>query len=122
MSADPTGPGPRRLYDPGLQPERTALAWRRTSLSLLAVSLGAARVLPTQLGTGAVVLGLLGAAWAVGIHHLSGRRVRRATDRLLTAGDLAHPHSGGVLLAGTAAVVLLLGLGGLALVLTHGSS
>ena len=120
MSAEHPGPPPRRLYDPGLQPERTALAWRRTALSLLVASLGAARILPTQLGAGAVVLGLAGAVWAVVIHHLAGRRARRATTRLLDIGDLAHPDSAGRLLAGTAAVAVVLGLGGLALVLSHG--
>ncbi|MEZ0164399.1 DUF202 domain-containing protein [Kineococcus sp. LSe6-4] len=117
MSTDRTEPAPRRIYDVGLQPERTALAWRRTALSMMVASLGAARVLPSQLGGGAVVLGLIGIVWAVLVHHLAGRRARRSTARLLTAGDLAHPHSAGVLLAGTAAATALLGLGGLALVL-----
>lgn len=85
----------------------------------MVASLGAARLLPTQLGAGAVALGLAGAVWAVVVHQLAGRRTRRATARLLEAGDLAHPRHAAHLLAGTAAVTLLLGLGGLALVLTH---
>ncbi|MBB2902052.1 putative membrane protein [Kineococcus radiotolerans] len=102
-----------RLYDPGLQPERTALAWRRTALSLVVVSLGAARLLPAQLGAGAVVLGVVGAGGGVVVHVLAGRRARRATAGLLTRGDLAGEGAG--LLAVTAATALLLGLGALAL-------
>nr|WP_281372940.1 DUF202 domain-containing protein [Kineococcus aurantiacus] len=104
-----------------MQPERTALAWRRTALSLLVASLGAARLLPAQLGAGAVALGLAGAVWAVALHHLAGRRARRTTARLLRAGDLDHRHGGAHLLAGTALVTGLLGLGGLALVVHHGT-
>ncbi len=105
------------VYDPGLQPERTALAWRRTALSLVVVSLGAARLLPAQLGAGAVVLGVAGAAGGVAVHVLAGRRARRTTARLLATGDLAHPHSAGALLAVVAGAVTVLGLGALALVL-----
>lgn len=37
-------------FDPGLQPERTELAWQRTSLALIGVSLGAIKIAWTFLG------------------------------------------------------------------------
>ena len=42
--------GDRELFDVGLQPERTALAWRRTALSVALGSLVAFRLLPELLG------------------------------------------------------------------------
>ena len=45
------------LFDAGLQPERTALAWRRTALSLTVGSLIGARLLTEQWGGLALVLG-----------------------------------------------------------------
>ncbi|WP_432496906.1 DUF202 domain-containing protein [Kineococcus auxinigenes] len=113
------GPAPQRgpaIFDPGLQPERTALAWRRTALALVVVSLGAARLLPGQLGPGAVVLGVAGAATGVVVHVLAGRRTRRTGARLLARGDLDHPAASAHLLAVTAAACVLLGLSGLLLI------
>ena len=52
-------------FDPGLQPERTELAWRRTSLALGAGSLVAMRLLPEAFGHGLWVLcGVVGVATA----------------------------------------------------------
>jgi putative membrane protein len=48
------------LWDPGLQPERTALAWRRTYLALAICSIAAMRVLPSLLGVWALVAAGLG--------------------------------------------------------------
>ncbi len=65
------------LRDPGLQPERTRLAWRRTTLSCTVVAVLAAR---QALYGGATAVGMLGVglsmlAWAafLGVAH---RRVR----------------------------------------------
>ena len=55
----------RAPADPGLQPERTALAWRRTSLALIGLSLGSARV--TWPVIGAWSLALAGAGSALGV-------------------------------------------------------
>ncbi len=51
--------------DPGLQPERTALSWRRTCLSIMVGSLVGARLLPELLGSAWwAVLGLVGGAFS----------------------------------------------------------
>lgn len=72
----------RQPWDPGLQIERTALAWMRTCLSLLVVALIAFRFaahtsITLALGLGAVVVPLaLTALW------LSWRRYRTSDARL----------------------------------------
>src|SRR6185503_9375612 len=55
-------PGPMSgPVDAGLQAERTALAWRRTCLALLAGSLVATRILPEFFGAWSALLGVTGA-------------------------------------------------------------
>jgi uncharacterized membrane protein YidH (DUF202 family) len=93
------------LFDPGLQPERTGLAWRRTMISLAVLSLAGVRVLPSAGGTAwLVVPGLVGLAVAIALLVGSERRYRR---RLAQARVVA----GGLLVPLTAATTLLLGLG-----------
>lgn len=76
----------RPLFDPGLQPERTALAWRRTTLSLMLGSLVALRLLPPALGTWSFAVGFLGLA-ATGYLWRQAALRAAATNDSLHAGD-----------------------------------
>lgn len=62
--------------DPGLQPERTELAWRRTLLSLAAGALVSVRLLPPVLGDWTIVTGLAGVVVAGLLWSLAHRRHR----------------------------------------------
>ncbi|WP_407343355.1 DUF202 domain-containing protein [Pengzhenrongella phosphoraccumulans] len=105
------------LFDPGLQPERTALAWRRTSLALGTASLLAVRVLGEFFGTWAAMtagFGVLAAVWITFLaHRRHGVVLSALTSRASPEGQLP---SGG-LLAFTASFVLAAGLIALILVL-----
>jgi uncharacterized membrane protein YidH (DUF202 family) len=77
------------LFDPGLQPERTELAWRRTALALAVGSLVAVRLVPVALGdpwwafVGVAGLVLAAAVWV-------GARLRaHAVQRALRGSDRA---------------------------------
>ncbi|HEV6955320.1 MAG TPA: DUF202 domain-containing protein [Promicromonospora sp.] len=133
-----TGLGPTGATPPGLQPERTELAWRRTVLSVAAVSLAGARLLPAVYGDARWLLpgaaGLLLAGWL----WLGSRRRRLRYPRTTGpspapappgagqagAGQVGAEHFGPVstgagLLAVAAGVVVAFGIGGLAVVLAH---
>jgi uncharacterized membrane protein YidH (DUF202 family) len=72
-------------HDDGLQPERTLLAWRRTLLSLLAVSALFLRWIPHH---GAFAFGLIGVAMltVVGIWLGQWRRYRLSTRAINEKG------------------------------------
>ena len=136
----PDGP-----WDRGLQPERTALAWRRTGLALTVGSLIGLRVLPPLLGPAAYVLAGLGVVASLAVLAAAHRRYRRVHRLLLAArqaggpgggpggGDGSDrsdgvdagstssparvPTTGGALPAATAALALAAGLGALVVVL-----
>ncbi len=74
-----------RPFDVGLQPERTALAWRRTALALVVAAVVGIRVLPTLLGAWAVVPAGAGVVLAVVVLVASHRRYREQHVRLTTA-------------------------------------
>ncbi|GGI48249.1 uncharacterized membrane protein YidH (DUF202 family) [Agromyces flavus] len=97
------------LFDPGLQPERTELAWRRTSLGIGVGSLVALRVLPALGSTPDeqlvwLVPGLVGIAFAIVLWTLSRARFVRA-NRALLDGRLDRMPGGGLMLALTIFVV-----------------
>ncbi|MBM7412060.1 putative membrane protein [Clavibacter michiganensis] len=115
MSApDPTA----RPSDPGLQPERTALAWRRTALALVAGSLLGLRVLPTLLGAAGLVVAAAGVIAALAVLTTAHLRYRRV-HRILTAGsvDPGTGLPGGALPALVAALTACAGLAALFLAL-----
>ncbi|MBF4618084.1 DUF202 domain-containing protein [Clavibacter sp. VKM Ac-2873] len=118
MSApDPTG----RPSDPGLQPERTALAWRRTALALVVGSLLGLRVLPALLGAAGLVVAAAGVVLALGVlvaAHLRYRQVHRIlTSASAGPGTTALP--GGALPALVAALTACAGVAALALALAR---
>lgn len=77
-------------FDQGLQPERTELAWRRTTLSLALGSLVAMRLLPAILGDPLWFLpGFVGLLIAGGLWWASRNRYARVSHATITHGDRA---------------------------------
>ena len=87
MSEQPR-PGP---WDAGLQPERTSLAWTRTGLALLVVSLLVTRLAPGSGGV-AIAAGLAGTVLAAVLMAVQPRRHQRQ-DARLRAGRGARPSA-----------------------------
>lgn len=105
------------LFDPGLQPERTELAWRRTALALGVGSLIAMRLLPAEFGDVTwTLVGAAGLAVSGGIWLLARRRYRAVNDALRREGDRAH-LPGAALLVALALFVAAIGPVALAIVL-----
>lgn len=100
----PDAPAPD-LYDPGLQPERTELAWRRTALAIAVGSLLSLRVFPLVLPAGAGGWGLVPGVVGVGVAALlwiAARRRQRRTTAVLTSRASGPLPGGGLPLVLTA--------------------
>ncbi|MGI5243020.1 DUF202 domain-containing protein [Dactylosporangium sp. CA-139066] len=102
---------PGTVRDPGLQAERTTLAWSRTALALAGASLLAARALAAVVGVAAAVPAVAGGLAALAVVVAARRRYRRWT----AAGRTERP---GVSNAALACVATLLGAAALAACLT----
>lgn len=114
---------------PGLQPERTALAWRRTALSVTVGSLVGLRVLPPQLGALGYAVSALGLLWGLDLVLTARRRYRDGARMLRAGGDgtpqgpttaditagptTAGPTTAGAAVARTAVISALVGLAAL---------
>lgn len=95
------------MYDPGLQPERTRLAWRRTLLTLAAGALVALRYLPDPLGVWSLGFGL--GTWAL-LWQLATLRGRRTHLALVISPS---PLPGAALLLGLTLVAMIVAVSGL---------
>jgi uncharacterized membrane protein YidH (DUF202 family) len=93
------------VYDPGLQPERTLLAWRRTCLSFALASAVATRFTADVVGVAALLAGIAGVALALGAYVAASRRYR-AAHRSLVARDRLESDGVPMLAIALAAVVL----------------
>jgi Domain of unknown function (DUF202) len=105
--------------DPGLQPERTELSWRRTLLALAVGSLISVRVLAEVLGDWAIATGIGGVAAAAVLWAVARRR-HRAVAAVFAGREGRSAMPGGALLL---AVALLTAAGaafGLLYALLHG--
>lgn len=107
-----------RPFDPGLQAERTSLAWTRTALSIVAGSLVAARVLPGRVGDWILIPALLALAASMLLIWWAHRRYRAVTASLAREG-LRAPIANGLLPGVLAAVVVIIGVVSIFVAVNH---
>ncbi len=105
-----------RPWDPGLQSERTALAWQRTLLSGLACSLVVARLVALVSWPAAAVTGLAAVGTTAALAVLARRRFRHNDEAVRWHRPLADGRAPLLLcvlvvLTAVAAAVVVLGLG-----------
>jgi uncharacterized membrane protein YidH (DUF202 family) len=98
------------VFDPGLQAERTALAWRRTALALAVAAVGAARLAAPALGPGALVLGGVGLLLAAVVALCSRSRYRSVHMSLTARSDLRGLRRPALPLAALAASGFVIGV------------
>jgi putative membrane protein len=108
----------REPFDDGLQPERTALSWRRTGLALLAGSLAATRIVPEVLPTWTVLPAGFGIAVSVFVLVAAQLRYRSIHAALTASGSAEVPLHGGGLQAAVAGLTVAGGIGALIVALT----
>ncbi|HXH33583.1 MAG TPA: DUF202 domain-containing protein [Plantibacter sp.] len=106
-----------RPFDAGLQPERTALAWRRTGLAIVAGSLIAMRILPEILGVWVLIPAGLGTIVSIGVVIAAHRRYLAQHRRLTTADTDRIALPDGRLPAVVAGLTLLGGIAALGIAL-----
>jgi uncharacterized membrane protein YidH (DUF202 family) len=109
-----TGEG--RVFDEGLQLERTALAWQRTLLTLAAASLAIGRGLEVAIGATSWVIAGAGVTVTLTLFVTVRRRYVGAHKHLTTIDATSLP-SGGRLITACALLGLVAGMAALVFVL-----
>jgi uncharacterized membrane protein YidH (DUF202 family) len=71
------------VFDPGLQPERTALSWNRTSLSMVVGGIAGLKVLPDLIGGWGLAVAVAVIAAGGGLGLAAHRRSERGHAVLL---------------------------------------
>jgi uncharacterized membrane protein YidH (DUF202 family) len=96
-----------RLWDRGAQPERTSLAWSRTSLSLIGVGLACVKLAPTALGA-LLAAAVVCAALVLRLMRIQPHR-RSRFEQLSEGRSVADPASI-LLTTGITVLVAVVGL------------
>lgn len=111
MTPDPgswdCGHSDSRRWDPGLQPERTASAWTRTTLALAVVALLSTR---SRAGVEGLVLGFTALAVTAALTLTCSRRLPRVLRRLHEHGRVPPALGMTAALAGLAGLLPLAAL------------
>ncbi len=105
------------VWDEGLQPERTTLAWQRLAITLFGIALAIPKLTRPVIGDWSAIPTLIVAAIATTLFSTSHARYRRLHGHL-TAGNDDLPHDGRLPLL-TAATALLLAVIGLTVIASH---
>ena len=100
------------IYDEGLQPERTELAWRRTALSFGVASLVGFRVISDAIGNPSWSIATLFAIVVAGAIWLGARRRHLQTNGALSTGRAEDLPSGALPLV-VASLTAAVAVGGL---------
>lgn len=97
------------VWDVGLQPERTSLAWQRTTLALLSAGLVVARLVGHHYPPGGVFIAVAATLLAAALGWLGSRRYAVLQRKLRAETPLAQGPVNLLVLAS----FLIVGLGGL---------
>ncbi len=105
------------LFDRGLQPERTLLAWRRTCLALATAMAVLVKLLAFESDVMTILVGLAGLAVPTAAWLLVAHRYRRLHRRLTDPGSQPALPAGGPATAVATLAAVLFGMLALVLVL-----
>jgi uncharacterized membrane protein YidH (DUF202 family) len=93
---------------PGFAEERTALAWRRTAVSVAVGAVLCLKLLPPLLGGAGVAIGVVGLCWSADLAWIGRRRHVEAKES--TRPRSGVPLGGGAYVLRTAVVALAVGV------------
>jgi len=96
---------PNEVWDAGLQPERTSLAWQRTALAFFGLGLAVPKLAWTALGAWSILPAGVVVVGALALFVVGQRRYRRTHDAL--TGDSGYRHDGRLPLLATLVGILL---------------